>query len=178
MNKRSSSKSAIVALTIPAFFLAIWAFSLRGKKPALPVTTYDKSASDKFKLVVNEFKINKLAIERGHQLIEFTIYVGHEGVEPKWWKEDANRHINAQWLQNMRLINHTGKEFKFDAEGTGIDLYDESRRSHTLQCIGRIPKGYDIAKPGIFKGTVAFANALSLSKIVGIARFSVPMPAL
>ncbi len=73
------------------------------------------------------------------------------------------------------FVDQKGKEYPHYSGGGGGAIYDPKRQSHVLQYISVVPKGYDVKKPGYFKGTVVMANQLAPLKPLGTARFSVPI---
>jgi hypothetical protein len=161
MNRKIKT-SEIAFLLVPVIFLVGAGIFLRGRS----------STPTESKLSVSDIKFRRLP-NRGAKSgrVGITVFVRYEGQEPKWWQKG----VRDQRLQNMRFVNQKGKEYSLYSFGGGPGAYDAAQQSHVLEYTCTVPDGYDITKPGHFKGTAVFADQLIPLKPLGVARFSVPV---
>ena len=161
MNRKIKT-SEIALLLVPAIFLVGAGVFLRGRS----------STPTESKLSVGDIKFRRLPNHGAKSgRVGITVFIRYEGREPKWWQKG----VRAQWLQNMRFVNQKGKDYSLYSFGGGPRAYDLARQSHVLEYTCMIPDGYNITKPGHFKGTAVFADQLVPLKPLGVARFSVPV---
>jgi hypothetical protein len=170
MNKNHRVKFFAASLILSSALLVISAgCSRQGSNAAVTPTS-----SGPFKMIADEIKFKKLPPQQGEPRVQLTVYVRHEGAEPTWWKQ-KDEWTPSEWIQNMRFVDQKGKEYSLYSFGGGTAPYDESKQAHVLQYTCVVPNGYDITKPGHFKGSVVIARELSPLKPLAVARFSVPV---
>lgn len=170
MNKNRRIKFCGVALLLPCALLTVTGGCSRQGTNAAVVAT----PSHAFKMIADEIEFKKLPSQQGEPRVQITVYVRHEGPEPEWWKQN-DAWAPSEWLQNMRFVDQSGKEYGLYTFGGGAAAYDETKQNRVLQYTGVVPNGYDITQPGNFKGSVVIARQLSPLKPVAVARFSVPV---